>query len=468
MRRRVLIVDPSKARRSETAALLQSGYHRVAFANDAATALAMTQADERPSIVIAADAPDCDAIALCAALRARPETASLPFLVRLDDARCAADPLGSRLRALEAGADDVLSPPFARKPLLARLRSLNRMQNMSEELELREATARRLGVFVGDGAAIEPPAPARVTILAHEPAFGRRMARDLRTTLGVVSTVVFDGFTAIAALPLQEPDALIVADDGGFSRAGEDAIDFIQVASTIPEMRHTPIIFATTRAGGGDARLAEALDAGATDGGGADEKSAEIALRLRAQLRRKRYSDLLRAHVNESLRDAALDPLTGLYNRRYFDHHAARLHEKSRASRAALSAVMFDLDEFKGINDRFGHAAGDAALRTFAQRLQTELRGEDFACRYGGDEFLVLLPGARASEATEAANRVRSAFSFSPPAALAVRDAPLATVSAGVADLECAGPLLSGLLDAADSALRAAKSNGRNRVSIAA
>jgi diguanylate cyclase (GGDEF)-like protein len=160
-------------------------------------------------------------------------------------------------------------------------------------------------------------------------------------------------------------------------------------------------------------------------------------------------------------RDAAsTDELTGILNRRAFFAAAQQLVARQAKKGEPVSVLMFDLDHFKSINDRFGHPLGDAALQLFATIASTTLRATDVVARFGGEEFIAMLPGSL-SDATAAAERVRLAFQA---AAVTVANHPLAaTVSIGAASATLCADVAT-LLSAADSALYRAKANGRNRV----
>ena len=159
----------------------------------------------------------------------------------------------------------------------------------------------------------------------------------------------------------------------------------------------------------------------------------------------------------ETQLQASTDGLTGLMNRRSFENQLRRI----RADGADFSFVMADLDRFKALNDANGHEAGDRALRIFAETLRQELRAEDLACRYGGEEFAVALPGAEAAEAIEVMGRIREALIR----ATGRGDTPTFTASFGVAHSGDADDL-DDLVQRADAALFAAKDAGRDRLCI--
>lgn len=160
---------------------------------------------------------------------------------------------------------------------------------------------------------------------------------------------------------------------------------------------------------------------------------------------------------------ASMDPLTSMFNRRGFAEACARVIDREANAGRPVTVLIFDIDHFKSINDRFGHAAGDEILKLFATVVINSLRLSDLSGRIGGEEFAALLP-CSLEEGVVAAERVREAFASS---GIVVEDGPVdTTVSIGVAGGP-AGTELEVLLAAADTALYQAKRSGRNRVEAA-
>lgn len=175
---------------------------------------------------------------------------------------------------------------------------------------------------------------------------------------------------------------------------------------------------------------------------------------------------LANLRLRETLRTQSIrDSLTGLYNRRYLKESLEREVRRAARSQRPLAVLMLDVDRFKGFNDNYGHEAGDALLRELGSFLQKRTRGEDIACRFGGDEFLLILPEASLAAAERRAQQLCEEIRH---LTVPVGDQYLKppTVSVGVALYPEHGSTAEGLLRAADEALYRAKAQGRNRVAL--
>jgi diguanylate cyclase (GGDEF)-like protein/PAS domain S-box-containing protein len=169
--------------------------------------------------------------------------------------------------------------------------------------------------------------------------------------------------------------------------------------------------------------------------------------------------------ANEELQKlASIDPLTGVMNRRAFFAQAEEMFPRAMAAGEAMCVVLTDIDKFKNFNDTYGHATGDVVLQLFARTLKAALRPNDILCRFGGEEFCILLPETRAAQAKVIAERIR--FRVEAQCGPGVRTIPglKVTSSFGIAALEFGADSLKDLIERADEALYKAKELGRNRV----
>jgi two-component system chemotaxis response regulator CheY len=217
--------------------------------------------------------------------------------------------------------------------------------------------------------------------------------------------------------------------------------------------------------------LLAGMEAGADDYHGKpidiDELQARLtsAARVHALHRRlARTNEALRRDSQASFRVARIDPLTEIANRLRMNEDLEALWPRAKRLGARYCAALCDIDWFKAYNDRFGHVAGDDVLRKIAQAIKTELREGDGLYRYGGEEFLVVLPGQSLADAVHAMNRVRLAVErLGIPT---TGDKGVVTMSVGIAELSQADIAVESWLRRADEALYNAKASGRNRVEI--
>jgi two-component system cell cycle response regulator len=259
-----------------------------------------------------------------------------------------------------------------------------------------------------------------------------------------------DGDQALELAREQKPDLLLV-DVTMPGRDGYDVCRAIQDESATPP----PVIFLTAHTHT-DARVA-GLDAGAVDYIVKPFANEELVARVRAALRTKA--------VHDGLADrAAHDGLTGLYNRRELDSRAGAAVALAARHDRPFACLLLDIDHFKQVNDTHGHAAGDAVLREVAQRIRASCRISDIVGRYGGEEFVVLLPETTGEAAVEAADKLRALLADTPVPAGAT-SIPI-RASIGVAAWSAAMRMPSDLYAAADQALYRAKDLGRDRTEL--
>jgi diguanylate cyclase (GGDEF)-like protein len=271
---------------------------------------------------------------------------------------------------------------------------------------------------------------------------------------------------------------VVLAEDGrsGLQTARESAPDVILLDMSMPDMHGLEVLDELA----GDPHLARipvlvlsgetgpegmvaAFERGAHDYITKPFDAEVLKARVTAARRAKDREDKLRQAAARLHGEAMSDALTGLANRRSGELHLQRLVALSARDGPALSVVKADVDRFKEINDHYGHAAGDQALREIARRLAGRARGSDIVVRWGGDEFVVLLPNTAAAGAEHAGVDLAGAVR-DPPLQLGGGASLATTLSVGVAQWE-SGPA-GALLDRADQAMYSAKAGGGDRVGL--
>ncbi|EKE45098.1 hypothetical protein OCGS_0793 [Oceaniovalibus guishaninsula JLT2003] len=452
MSRRILIVDDLAINRIALRSALGNACYDVHAVADGATAMKDIAAAAPDLVIAAQDLPDMSGTELCRRIVKTAGNADLPVI--LIGATQTPD---ARLAALEAGAATLISRPSDRAWLLANLRSVLRAAETRGELRRRDMTASRLGFSEAAGSF---DAPARIAFIGsseESAATADALRHRLQHDIAVIPSS--------GALSLGDdrapPDVVVLAD----TAPADEMLWLLSELRSRPQTRRSAILIGYDQ----DDRTyaGRALDLGASDLFETDADPQELALRIARQVRLKRDADRLRATVDAGLAMAARDSLTGLYNRRYALHHLAELAARPRLEGRGYGVLILDIDRFKAVNDRHGHAAGDAVLSDVARQLSDNIRDVDLIARIGGEEFLVALSDTSPSETALAAERLRLAIADRPAILPDGRTLPV-SVSIG-ATCAMGGPVApQRALDAADVALYEAKRAGRNRVVLAA
>ena len=213
-------------------------------------------------------------------------------------------------------------------------------------------------------------------------------------------------------------------------------------------------------------QVALAYDIGASDVILEGQLDAELVPRATTHHGRQTIIEQQRKQVKERLTLSVIDPLTGLHNRRFLNEFLNTMLQRARNEASEFAILVFDMDRFKRVNDKYGHAGGDTVLREFAQRLRDNVRGRDFVARLGGEEFCLAMPNTDLASVLSAAERIRKAIS-EPEFYVSPGQKEHLTVSVGVAIAPTQSADPDKLMEAADLALYTSKEQGRNRVTLA-
>jgi two-component system cell cycle response regulator len=452
MTARVLVVDdvPANARLLE--ARLTAEYFDVVVAGGGAEALAVCERGQCDIVLLDVMMPDMDGFEVCRRLKGSPSTHHIPVVMVT-----ALDQPSDRVRGLEAGADDFLTKPVSDIALIARVRSLTRLKLVTDELRMRAHTSREIGIhdpFLG--AVADAGRGGRILVVDDRRSSNERIARVLAGEHKV--DIETDPHEALFHAAEGDYDLLMIS-------LGFENFDGLRLCSQVRSLertRNVPILVIVEAED--NARLLRGLEIGINDYLVRPIDKNEMLARVRTQIRKRRYGARLRDNVQMSMELALTDPLTGLYNRRYMESHVTTLVDQALARGKPLALLVIDIDYFKAVNDVHGHDAGDAVLREFATRLKKSIRGIDLACRYGGEEFVIVMPETDMAVAAIVAERIRRRIASEP---FVIRDGATAldvTISIGIAALSGVEDSAALILKRADQALYRAKRDGRNRV----
>lgn len=452
MSARVLIVDDVRANLKLLEVRLSAEYFEVVTATSGPEAIDIAERGLCDIILLDVMMPGMDGFETARRLKGSSATLHIPIVMVT-----ALDQPSDRVRGLEAGADDFLTKPVNDLALITRVRSLARLKMVIDELRMRAVTSHEIGVATGhDDTASETGEGGRILIVDDRQSSAERVHGAL---VGQhVVDIESNPQEALFRLAEGKYDLLLL----NLDLAEFDALRLCGQVRSLERTRHLPILLTTEP--GDQARLLRGLDLGANDYIVRPIDKNELVARVRSQIKRKRYTERLRDSVQISMELAVTDPLTGLYNRRYMEGHVGTLVDRSAARGKSLSVLLLDIDYFKSINDTWGHDAGDDVLRDFSDRLRACIRGIDLACRYGGEEFVVVMPDTDIGVATMVAERIRRRVAGDPFPIQRGDKAIEVTISIGIAARSTPEDTAALILKRADEALYRAKRDGRNRV----
>ena len=449
MTARILVVDDVEPNVRLLEAKLTLEYYEVLTACDGATALQIAS-DERPDIILLdVMMPGMDGFETCRRLKADPVTRHIPVVLVT-----ALDGREDKIKGLDAGADDFVTKPIDDVILFARVRSLLRLKSVMDELREREESGRRLGVDT-DGAGRLRGSGGRVLIVDDN----ERQAEKMAQQLAGEHRPTIESDPAAALIAARGPVDLMIVN---VSSAEFDGLRFVAQTRSTEASRRIPILAVVDQAD--RPRLLKALELGVNDILPRPVDPEELDARTRTQIKRKRYADFLKQKLDYSLEMAVTDALTGLHNRRYMAGQLQALVSRAGQGGETVAVLVMDIDHFKLVNDSFGHDAGDEVLREFAVRLATNVRAIDLPCRFGGEEFVVVMPGASLEAAARVADRIRRDVAAQPFPIMGGAEGLTITVSVGVAACTGDGDTPEALLKRADEGVYEAKACGRNQV----
>ncbi|WP_427023176.1 PleD family two-component system response regulator [Aureimonas ureilytica] len=448
MSARVLVVDDMPVNLRLMQALLAEEYYDVLLASSGQEALDICHREMVDLVLLDVMMPGLDGYEVCRRLKADPATLHIPVVLVT-----ALDQQEDRVRGLESGADDFLTKPVRALPLISRIRSLTRLKILTDELRVRAETTARVMIEPWQQAMEVADRKGRICAVLESREEAVRLIRLIGSDHDFSPTNDPD-----SAVHAADPFDLYIVD---LHAASFDPLRLCSRLRSNETTRQTPILLIASPED--EPRVVRGLELGANDYCQRPLDKNELMARIRTQLKRKRYDESLRRSLLSTIELATIDPLTGLYNRRFLEGHLSQAIEQAERNNRSLCVLMLDIDHFKRINDTYGHDAGDEVLRQFAEHLKRGLRASDLAARIGGEEFAIIMPDAEIAAALSAAERLRRGIEAEP---LRVQDHTIAlTTSIGVGSLAADGQ--RGLMKRADMALYKAKRDGRNKVEVA-
>jgi two-component system cell cycle response regulator len=455
MTAKILVADDVLCNVKLLEARLKAEYYTVIVAYDGEEAMDLVAKQQPDIILLDIMMPKMNGFEVCKELKNDPLTTHIPIIMvtALHDAH-------DRVQGINAGADDFLTKPIDETALSARIKSLTRLKMIIDELRLRGETNAEIGGVAGNSIMdySNQIFDANILVVDEDVFQAEQIYNVLKHRFRSIK-ILSDPVEALKVGIKNNYDLII--SDMQFSKT--DGLRLCSKFRSKVETRYTPILILSEDYDKNN--LVKALDVGANDYLTVPLDEGELIARVNSQVKRKRYQDALRMNLFNNAEMSIKDPLTNCYNRRYFDAHLRNIVKDSVEKDRRLSLMILDIDYFKMVNDSFGHSAGDELLKQVQKRISENIRVTDLLARFGGEEFVVVMPDTNVSDAYTIAERIRK-FIAKEPFILADKNATHnITVSIGIAEMQ--GSDLDDIkkfIVRADKYLYKAKNSGRNRV----
>lgn len=447
----VLVVDDLETNIKLLEAKLLTEYYIVFTASSGQEALDILTKRQIDVVLLDGMMPGMDGFETCKMIKSNPLTMHIPVVMVT-----ALSDIEDRVKGLEAGADEFLTKPVDDVALFARVDSLSRTKAVIDELKLRNNTNIALGLKVVEF--IDHFDKSRILLIDDDVI---QVKNIKKTLLKLTSNIeVLEDPVSLDSILLDiVPDLIIIS----CQIEEVDPLRLLAKLRAIDKLKNSSIMFLAE-----DENMKiviKGMEIGVNDYFIYPVDENELLARVKTQLRRKVYQDELRSELEESINLALKDGLTGLYNRRYFDKHIEQLVEKADNLSNNLCLVMIDIDNFKTVNDQYGHQAGDIVLKEITFSLSQGVRAIDLLARYGGEEFVLILSNLSLDEGITIADRLRKNIANLKIQLPNSSKTITRTISMGITEYK-AKESVEQFISRGDKALYQAKAAGRNKVIV--
>jgi two-component system cell cycle response regulator len=453
-RKKILIVDDEPLNLKLMYTVLSKTDYQVITANNGEEALEKVEKEAPDIILLDVMMPGLNGYEVTKKLKSNSRYTKIPIVLVT-----ALDGEKEKAKGLEAGADEFINKPINITELNARVKSLLRMKEYGEQLLSRTETAER---FFQPGDTLDDSAAKdfypSILIVDDE----QKEIKLLKTYLDDKESYFMtarSGAEVLSNENLSNVDLIIL----DILLPDTDGYELCKTLKANEKTRNIQILMLTSLQDL-NSRI-RGFDYGADDFLTKPASPEELRARAGALLRKKVYLDSLTKRHDFAVQSAITDALTGLYNQSYFKHYLENELNKTKRKPYPISLLMLDIDNFKALNDRYGHTSGDKILQHVGKVLKTNIREIDLAVRYGGDEFSIVMPWTNKDEAFKAANRIIDEFKKNPIDLGNNGNTENITISIGVASGE--NRTVDEMIDNADRALYQAKGEGKNRACAA-
>lgn len=449
---KILIVDDEPLNVKLLKAILEGHPYTLTCAYNGAEALEKVREETPDLVLLDIMMPGMNGYEVTQRMKSDPRTKHIPIILIT-----ALESADNKIKGLEAGADEFLNKPISKAELLARVNSLLKLKQYEEQLKARLQSQ---GMVVATDAkessrAKESQLPSVLVVEDDE--------RDAKLILMYLQgmpykvTLVQSGEDAVSFARQQEVDLILL----DLLLPGMDGFGVLHRLKEREETRNIQVV-AVTCLTDLETKI-RGIETGVDDYLVKPINMHELRVRINALIKKKAYLDHLKKGYQVAVHSAVTDKLTGLYNYAYFHHFLGIEIKRSKRQNHSVALMVIDFDDFKRINDTFGHPAGDEVLRSFGKLFRENIREIDLGVRYGGEEFAAVLPYADRTTALAAGQRLKSIVEKHTFLLEGNGASARVTLSIGIAVYPADADCPEDLIQRADNALYRAK-KGKNRV----
>lgn len=452
---RILIVDDDPLNIKLLKAKLPADRFETLSASNGPMAIQKVLRDVPDLVLLDIMMPGMDGFSVSRWIKGNPATEEIPIILIT-----ALEGSENKIKGLEAGADEFLNKPVNSIELLARINSLLRLKQYRERLLLRHRSDQSFFGSAPEQKNREAVSALQKLLLVDD---NGKDLQILRSCLALEPYQIEQVGTGEAALDRirKEPFDLILLD------VLLPGIDGYEVCRQLKAMKHTrevQVVLITCLSELED--KIKGIELGADDYLMKPINARELKARVKVLLNKKRCLDELRDEYEKTLNLSIYDGLTGLFNQTYFNKFIEQELKRATRQNYPVSLILLDIDNFKQINDSLGHQAGDQILAELGALIKNNIREVDFPARYGGDEFVLVLPYSAEEETVSIARRLLKSVQSRPDGQGNLANPGKLTLSMGIAFSPQQGTTPSELIRNADLALYQAKRSGKDHYCI--